>query len=171
MKSSKVGKKIKYYRQENKLTQQQLADKIGVTWEMISKYERGINEPYNRIEAIAKALNTSIAELLQDDNIGNLNNQIPLFTKIPKDLKFNQNNTNFFYSCPLWILKKDRDVFAIDMNLVEKEKDGIYYISPNTNSEKGNFVLLYKGGKLEIKEFENQQKILGTILGKEVRVL
>lgn len=171
MKSSKVGRKIKYYRQENRLTQQQLADKIGVTWEMVSKYERGINEPFNRIEAIAKALNTSIAELLQEDNIENLNNQVPLFTKIPKSLKFNENNTNFFYSCPLWILKKDRDVFAVDMNLIEKEKDGIYYVSPNTKPEKGNFVLLYKGGNFEVEKFENQENILGTLLGKEVRVL
>ena len=170
MKSSKVGKKIKYYREENKLTQQQLADKIGVTWEMVSKYERGVNEPYNRIEAIAKALNTSISELLQDNNIASFGSQIPLFTKIPKDNKFDFENTTFYYTCPEWILKKDKKAFAIDMSLVEKDSEGVYYISPNTKPERNSLVLLKRGNGFKIEEFKNQKDILGIVLGKEIRL-
>jgi transcriptional regulator with XRE-family HTH domain len=171
MKPSKVGRKIKYYREESKLTQQQLADKIGVTWEMVSRYERGINEPYSRIKSIAKALNTNISELLQEDNIASVRNQIPLFTKIPKDLNFNQNNTTFYYTCPEWILKKDKDVFAIDMSLVEEEKEGVYYVSPNIESEMSKLVLRNENGKLLVEKFQKQKDIIGIILSFEEKII
>ncbi len=171
MNSYEIGKKIKYYRQEKKLTQEELGDRIGVTWETVSKYERGVTEPYKRIHAIAKALNVDVVELLQNNYNSSTNNQIPLFTKIPKDFKFTPENTNFFYSCPVWILKKDRGVFAIDMDLFEKESKGIYYVSPNTKPKRNNLVLIYSKEELLIEKFQNQENILGVIMGKEVRVL
>ncbi len=170
MKSSKVGRKIKQYREESQLTQQDLADKIGVTWEMISRYERGINEPYNRIEIIAKALNTNISELLQDNNIANFQNNIPLFTKAPKNLDFSRDNTTFYYVCPEWIFQKDKGAFAIDMNLIEKNNDGVYYISPNTKPKEKNLVLINKKNNLTIEKFQKQNEILGTVLSFEKRV-
>lgn len=164
MKRSTVGRKIKYYREERKFTQQELADKIGVTWEMISRYERGVSEPYGRIEAIAKALNTHVGELLQNNNNTNYSNQIPLFTKIPKNFNFDIEKTRYFYTCPLWILKKDRGVFALDMSIVKEEKEGIYYISPNTKPKKDSFILFLKENKLFVGKFQNQKNIIGTVL-------
>ncbi len=170
MKLSKVGKRIKYYREESKLTQQELGDRVGVTWEMISRYERGVNEPYSRIEAIAKALNRDIVELLQNNNISS-SNQIPLFTKIPKGLDFNPNNTTFYYTCPEWILKKDKGVFALDMSLVDSEQEGVYYISPDINPVMSKLVLIQKNQKLFVKEFQNQENIIGTILSFEEKTI
>ncbi len=168
MKPSKIGKKIKYYREENKMTQQELADKIGVTYEMVSRYERGVNEPYKKLNIIAKALNVDVSELLQEVNNASISFQIPLFTKIPKS--FDSENTNFFYTCPTWIQEKDRKTFALDMELVEKEENGVYYISPRTKPERNSLVLLKKGNGLKIEGFENQKDVLGIVLGKEIRL-
>jgi transcriptional regulator with XRE-family HTH domain len=169
MKSSKLGKKIKYYREENNLTQQQLADKIGVTWEMVSRYERGINEPYNRIDSISKVLNVSVGDLLQNDNNANSINLIPLFTKIPKD--FSVENTTFFYTCPQWIYSKDKGVFALSSNLISDKEEGVYYISIRTKPQEGNLVLYSKGKELCIGDFENQKNILGIVLAKESKLI
>jgi restriction endonuclease len=130
---------------------------------MISRYERGLNEPYGRIETIAKALNIEVGELLQNS----YNNHIPLFTKIPKDLKFIPQNTTYSYTCPHWILNIDKNSFAIDAQLIETKEEGVYYISPNTKAKKGNFVLFSKQGNVFVKRFENQKNILGTILSVE----
>lgn len=170
MNSSKIASKIRYYRYERKLTQQQLADRVGVTWETISKYERDISKPFNRLDTIAKALNVTTSELLQENDKTNVSNQIPLFTKIPKDFKFESTNTSFFYNCPQWILQKDKNVFAIDMNLIKKEKDGIYYVSKNIKPKENNFVLHLEKGEVFVKKFQNQKNILGVVLAKEVRL-
>ena len=170
MKNSNVGKRIKYYREENNLTQQQLADKIGVTCEMISRYERGINDPYNRINVLAKVLNVDLIELLQKDNNANFPKQIPLFTKIPKNFEFYTENTNYFYTCPDWIFKKDKKSFAVDMDLIKGEDNGIFYISPRTKPKRDCFVLGNRNDCLKIERFENQKDILGVVLSKEVRL-
>jgi len=62
--SNKIGRNISRLRQDAGLTQQELAEKVGVTWEMISRYERGESSPMSKIEKITEALNVSSNELL-----------------------------------------------------------------------------------------------------------
>lgn len=61
-----IGKKIRELRKTNKITQEELAKIIGTTKQNIYKYETGIvtNIPSDKIEAIAKALNTTPAYLM-----------------------------------------------------------------------------------------------------------
>ena len=55
-----IGTSIKTHRKAEKLTQQQLAQKIGRTESSIRKYEGGLTQiPLDVIEAIAEALNTT----------------------------------------------------------------------------------------------------------------
>lgn len=60
-----IGKNIKERRLEHKLSQQTLADKIGVTHASISYWENGVNIP-NVLDVwkIADVLNISIDELI-----------------------------------------------------------------------------------------------------------
>ncbi len=167
MKKFSIGRKIQYYRQEQKLTQQQLADRIGVTWEMISRYERDINQPFQKLNEISNALNVSINELLKEkENSEQEGYDIPLFTKVPEDLKFSIENTSFFYSCPKWMYKKDSDVFAIDGNLVDGV-NSVYYVSPNTYPFRKHFVLCLKENKLVFDSFKNQKILIGVVFAKE----
>ena len=60
-----LGEKIKKYRIKKGLTQQQLAEAIGVQRAAISKYEKdSVDISVERIESIAKALDTPIYKLV-----------------------------------------------------------------------------------------------------------
>lgn len=68
----KIGAFICQRRQESNLSQQELADKIGVTNKAISKWERGKGLPdISLLEPLAKALNISVTELLNGELIVN----------------------------------------------------------------------------------------------------
>lgn len=65
-----VGLNIRTYRKEKKLTQKQLADKIGVSEITIRRYEKNINTPTVIIlNKIAEALEVSRDELLTSYDI------------------------------------------------------------------------------------------------------
>lgn len=63
-----VGEQIKYYRKKKGITQQKLAELIGVQASAISKYEKDlVDVPYSKLVAIAEALNTDISNILNGD--------------------------------------------------------------------------------------------------------
>ena len=60
-----IGSRIRKHRKEVGLTQEQLADKIGVTKSRISNWEQGINRPdADILAALCKALKVSPSILL-----------------------------------------------------------------------------------------------------------
>lgn len=61
----KIGKFIKELRIEDNMTQQQLADKIPITREAVSKWERGRNKPdRTSLEILSKLFNVTTEELI-----------------------------------------------------------------------------------------------------------
>ena len=69
-----TGTTIKVLREKQKLTQAELADRIGVSDKAVSKWETGKGLPdITLIEPIADALNVSIIELLSGDLVTNAN--------------------------------------------------------------------------------------------------
>lgn len=69
-----TGAMIKRLREEKKLTQSELADKIFVTDKAISKWETGRGYPdISLVEPLAKALGVSVIELLSGENVINTN--------------------------------------------------------------------------------------------------
>lgn len=66
---STIGEKIKTLRKERKLTQKELAHKIGVTASTITKYEIGQLEPNLEVlNKIADIFNISISDLIDNSN-------------------------------------------------------------------------------------------------------
>lgn len=64
-KSYAIGNRIRSFREDRKLTQIQLAEKLGVSNSRVSNWEQGINRPDADIIAdICIALNVSPSELL-----------------------------------------------------------------------------------------------------------
>ena len=76
MKYAQIGRKIKQQREAQNLTQQMLADKIGVSWEMISRYERGSSSPFTKIIDISDVLGVPISNLI-DDRTDIINPRVP----------------------------------------------------------------------------------------------
>ena len=60
-----VGERIKTLRKSKHMTQKQLADKLGVTYQAVQQIERKDNININTLQKIASALNVPISELLK----------------------------------------------------------------------------------------------------------
>lgn len=71
-----LGERIKEFRLRKGMTQQQLADLIGVQRAAISKYEKNIVDiPLKQLKRIANALNANIYDLVDDNTeIGTIGN-------------------------------------------------------------------------------------------------
>ena len=70
MDSEKVGKFIRKLRKENNLTQADLANKYGVTYQAVSKWENGINLPdISLLKEMSKDFNINIEDILEGENI------------------------------------------------------------------------------------------------------
>lgn len=66
-----IGEQIKYYRKRSGITQQKLAELIGVQASAISKYEKGIVSPsWEMLLNISIALNISITQLIEGSSFG-----------------------------------------------------------------------------------------------------
>lgn len=68
MKENKTGKLLQSLRKERKFTQQDLADKLDVTFQAVSKWERGENLPDSFIlMELAKLYNCTVDEILHGE--------------------------------------------------------------------------------------------------------
>ena len=58
------GQRLRYLRRQKNITQERLAEAIGVSVDLISNIERGVNAPsFKTIEKLSEALNVSPKEL------------------------------------------------------------------------------------------------------------
>ena len=68
MNQEKIGSFIKKIRKDNNLTQKELADKLGVTYQAVSKWENGLNIPdIGIIKEISKLYNIEVNEILDGE--------------------------------------------------------------------------------------------------------
>lgn len=83
MNQEKIGQFIKKIRQDNKLTQKELADKLGVTYQAVSKWENGKNVPdISIIKEMSKMFNVDIDEILDGEKKDKKKSIYPLFLVI-----------------------------------------------------------------------------------------
>ena len=77
MNQEAIGEYIKQKRLERALSQEQLAEKLGVSKNTISRWERGINIPdLGLLDDLALALNTGVSEIIKGhDKINNTGNE------------------------------------------------------------------------------------------------
>lgn len=179
MKDNYIGENIRLYRERRNLTQQQLADKVGVSWEMISRYERSTSSPIAKIKKIADALDVTKSQLLEEhipQGLAFTDLRIPLFTHIPSPAKFSPSQTSYFYISPEWIVRNYKNVIAIDSSLIkssisEFQKDSILFVSLDYSITKGEYICIKGYETLEIKKYEGEKKedILGILLAQEIR--
>ncbi len=187
MNLKEIGLRIKNQRQIQGLTQKQLAEKIGTTWEMISRYETGKSSPLGRIDLIAEALNVEISEFLQDSVKSSQTlkdaaasaysrNVVPLIEQSFKKLTSAIHKSKDFYVAPDWIIQRYKQPFAIktenlDIKTTRIKKSGILFAvrGDKSNSElviakdKNNYVVTAQ------ENTSSTSKIVATILAWEQR--
>lgn len=159
MNYTQIGKTIRKYRKEMGFTQEELADKINVTWEMISRYERGQSSPLNKIDLLAKHLSTTPLQLIASAYEMNAvsdtrTNQIPIFEGIPL------RETGSTYTAPDWVISIDPETYAF------KTEGVLYYISPNSKPTRDDLILSEDNKIMEFTDGTNYQ---GIVLAKEIR--
>lgn len=69
----KIGNRLRNLREQNNITQAQIADELGITQGAVSQWEAGATNPSLRtISRLATILNCTVDELLRDaDNSNN----------------------------------------------------------------------------------------------------
>jgi transcriptional regulator with XRE-family HTH domain len=66
-KKKNIGERIKRYRLATNMSQMALAEKIGISYQQLQKYEKGINNiSVNRLQQISEALKVPISEFFKD---------------------------------------------------------------------------------------------------------
>jgi transcriptional regulator with XRE-family HTH domain len=171
MNNKYVGENIRTFRIRKKLTQRELGDKIGKTWEMISRYETGKSSPMNQLNKLADVLDIDATDLLRDNGSQDVysSNRIPFFNTIPEDGIFDRAKTYVFYPAPDWIKEMDRSVFAVEMKIVDGS-NGCIFVSPEAEIKRGDKVLIINNGNLEIEVFQRESvNLIGKVLAQEVR--
>lgn len=167
-----IGENIRKFRRRVGLTQDELGDKVGVTWEMISRYERGQSSPLNKLDKIAEAFGISITELIDDKNSAEYS--VPVFAKIPKNFSFEKSNTTLYYNCPKWLVKLDPEIFAVDSDLIEvsnliPKQAGYLFISQNSMVEIPDLVLVHEKGELSIEKYSPpDMEPIGKLMMQEI---
>jgi transcriptional regulator with XRE-family HTH domain len=96
-----IGKNIQQARRSKSLTQEELAKRLGMTYQYISAWERGLKTPSaTNIARLAKALNVNSNVLLEGSVDGTLQNIKPDTTQTKKPT-----------SIPLYSRKRKTDTF------------------------------------------------------------
>lgn len=137
MNQEKFGQLIKEIRKTNHLTQKQLAEKYHVTFQAVSKWERGLNMPdMILIRQISKDFNISLEELFDGERkISNKKNRkslliilvtlsLILFTFVLFKI-LNQNKNDFQFKT----LSSECKNFKISGNIAYNENKSAIYIS------------------------------------------
>lgn len=66
-----LGKRIRLRRVEMKISQSDLADKLGVSFQQVPKYEKGVNRVgAARLQQVATALDVPVTFFFDDDDLG-----------------------------------------------------------------------------------------------------
>ena len=162
MNPDKVGKFIKKLRKDNNLTQKELADKYGVTYQAVSKWENGINLPdVALIRQMSKDFNISVESIL-DGEINNdykkKNNHkyiiIILFTLliISVIVIFTNNNSKSF---SFKTVSSSCDEFKVSGSIAYNKNKSSIYIS-NINYCGGDDITEYK--EIECTLYEKNDK-------------
>ncbi len=182
--NSKIGNKIRYYRNSRNLTQQALADKVGISWEMISRYERGSSSVFNNIDKICDALGINVYDLFSDklDPSRQRFSRIPLYDSTQLLGKIDPTRTMKSYHAPDWLLLSEDDPFAVILDTsihINTEKirgRGVIFLLSEPKPKQQSVILYAKGTELVIDKLIDYQKIrssvryIGTVVGQEVRI-
>lgn len=145
----KFCEKLVKLRKNNNMSQEQLADRLGVSRQAVSKWESGISMPdMEKIMQLCKILNCSLDDLVDDAACGNKDNRnvdqkINIHTYLDEILGFITKTLNMFWSMRfvekvkcilemLFIIFIMLIIWMIVGNVINSIFNGILYMLPNS---------------------------------------
>lgn len=146
MNTEKIGKFILKLRKENKLTQQELANKLFVTDKAISKWENGRCMPDSSLfEPLCKIFNISVSELLngeriKDDSIIKTSEKILIKTVDYSNKKIKKIKKYYILLITLLLLVVCYLMFINDYNLMLKGEETNFMFKIYSNNNKSIYI-------------------------------
>jgi transcriptional regulator with XRE-family HTH domain len=112
-----IGKNIKLARQATDMSQKQLAQKLGVSWEMISRYENGRSNALNRLSEIAMILSKNLDFFLTSHELDAKpsNDNVPFLFELKDSMEESLHRYDVTYSLPEWVIKNYSKVFVLKL--------------------------------------------------------
>lgn len=134
MNQEKIGRFIAECRKENKLTQEQLAEKLGVTDRAISKWENGRGMPdLSLMKPLCKELGITVNDLLSGEKIDKKDYQDKFEENILNTISYTDKKINKIKKvfritiiCILLFVIAVVMMFTIDMNRIRNNKPVVF---------------------------------------------
>ena len=130
MDQEKIGKFIFELRKEKKMTQQELADKIGVTDRAISKWENGKTMPdLSLMRPLCDILDITINELISGERIDKKEYQKKSEENIINTINYSNKKTKYFkifLGCLITIFLILVLMFVIDVRRMNKNEEVVF---------------------------------------------
>ena len=171
MDQEKIGKFIFELRKEKKMTQQELADKIGVTDRAISKWENGRGMPdLSLMKPLCDVLGITLNELISGERIEKKELQKKSEENILKTINYSNKKTKYFkifLGCLITIFLLLILMFVVDVRRMNDNEEVVfstwgfdYFPAINLNDEEIEIAvknyLVDKGDK-ESKRYEDSK--------------
>lgn len=118
-----IGKNIRLARQTVDMSQKELAQKLGVSWEMISRYENGRSNALNRLMEISNILSHNIDFFLSSHELDSKldNNKVPFLFEVSIDFEATLRDFEVTYNLPEWVVKNYSKLFVLKLKNVKSE--------------------------------------------------
>jgi len=169
MDKNSIGHNIRIARTVAGLSQRELADKLGITWEMISRYETNKVSPLGRVIKIAKILNVPATFLLGETSKILNDNQIEFHTQSETLIPFittprkNIRKSN----------RKESAVYPISSKKFTSKHERYFAISSN-DIDNTHEIEIPKAGVLVIAEISkykhNDTVVFSQIVRNKVKI-
>ena len=171
MDQEKIGKFILELRKDKKMTQQELANKIGVTDRAISKWENGRGMPdISLMKPLCEILDISLNELISGEKIDKKEYQKKSDENIFKTIKYTNKKTNFFKKfliCLISVFLILILMFIIDVRKMNQNEEVVfstwgfdYFPAINLNDEEIEIAVrnyLIEKGDNESKHYDGEK--------------
>ena len=171
MDQEKIGKFILELRKDKKMTQQELADKIGVTDRAISKWENGRGMPdISLMKPLCEILDITLNELISGEKIDKKEYQKKSDENILKTIKYTNKKTNFFKKfliCLISVFLILILMFIIDVRKMNQNEEVVfstwgfdYFPAINLNDEEIEIAVrnyLIEKGDNESKHYDGEK--------------
>lgn len=195
-----IGLQIKKARTDAKMSQSELGKKLGVTWEMISRYENGRSSARKYLDSLAKFLDKPVGYFLGVE-VGQANLDLDKLVDKLKGSGLGQTAeeaskvvliddfsilgferslklTRQYYSVPNWINEKYEGVFALRLGsaipeALDTNKGDIGYFTKVRKPQVGDVVLVKSGSVYKLQRFSTKLKgdLLAVLIAQEKRFL
>lgn len=171
MDQEKIGKFILELRKDKKMTQQELADKIGVTDRAISKWENGRGMPdISLMKPLCEILDITLNELISGEKIDKKEYQKKSDENILKTIKYTNKKTKFFKKfliCLISVFLILILMFIIDVRKMNQNEEVVfstwgfdYFPAINLNDEEIEIAVrnyLIEKGDNESKHYDGEK--------------